>query len=75
VFCVGNGVLWAKAGVGVVATQAIVDVGYGEKALDYLAQGLSPDSVVKRVWNEDPDPRRRRRPNRVAGRRPLSPAA
>ncbi|HVZ78250.1 MAG TPA: DUF1028 domain-containing protein [Gemmatimonadaceae bacterium] len=57
VFSVGNGVLWAKAGVGVVATQAIVDVGYGEKSLEYLAQGLSPDSVVKRVWNEDPDPR------------------
>ena len=57
VFSVGNGVLWAKAGVGVVATQAIVDVSYGEQALALLAQGLSPDSVVKRVWNEDPDPR------------------
>jgi uncharacterized Ntn-hydrolase superfamily protein len=29
VFSVGNGVLWAEAGVGVAATQAIVDVGYG----------------------------------------------
>jgi hypothetical protein len=29
VFAVGNGVLWAEAGVGVVATQAIVDVSYG----------------------------------------------
>ena len=57
VFAVGNGVLWARAGVGVVATQAIVDVSYGEQALALLAQGLSPDSVVKRVWNEDPDPR------------------
>jgi hypothetical protein len=27
VFSVGNGVLWAEAGTGVVATQAIVDVG------------------------------------------------
>ena len=29
VFSVGNGVLWAEAGVGAVATQAIVDVSYG----------------------------------------------
>ena len=57
VFAVGNGVLWAKAGVGVAATQAIVDVSYGAQALAYLEMGLSPDSVVKRVWNEDPDPR------------------
>jgi len=57
VFAVGNGVLWAKAGVGVAATQAIVDVSYGAQALAYLEKGLSPDSVVKRVWSEDPDPR------------------
>ncbi len=31
VFSVGNGVLWAEAGVGAVATQAIVDVSYGPK--------------------------------------------
>jgi hypothetical protein len=29
VFSVGNGVLWAEAGVGAAATQAIVDVSYG----------------------------------------------
>src|SRR5262245_40201110 len=33
VFSVGNGVLWAEAGVGVAATQAIVDVSYGPQAL------------------------------------------
>lgn len=57
VFAVGNGVLWAKAGVGVAATQAIVDVSYGAQALAYLEKGLSPDSIVKRIWNEDADPR------------------
>ena len=36
VFSVGNGVLWADANVGVVATQAIVDVSYGPQALDLL---------------------------------------
>ena len=29
VFSVGNGVLWGEADVGMVATQAIVDVSYG----------------------------------------------
>jgi uncharacterized Ntn-hydrolase superfamily protein len=57
VFSVGNGVLWGEAGVGVVATQAIVDVSYGPQALALLRQGLSPEDVVKRVWDGDPDPR------------------
>ena len=57
VFAVGNGVLWAEAGVGAVATQAIVDVSYGPKAIAYLKQGLSAQDVVKRVYAEDPDPR------------------
>src|SRR5687767_10680617 len=57
VFSVGNGVLWAEAGVGAVATQAIVDVSYGPKAIALLRQGLSASEVVKRVYAEDPDPR------------------
>ena len=40
VFSVGNGVLWAEAGVGAAATQAIVDVSYGPQALELLRQGL-----------------------------------
>lgn len=57
VFSVGNGVLWAEAGVGVVATQAIVDVSYGPQALSLLRSGLSPKDVVQKVWGDDPDPR------------------
>lgn len=57
VFSVGNGVLWAEAGVGAVATQAIVDVSYGPQALELLRQGLPAAEVVKRVWDNDPDPR------------------
>jgi uncharacterized Ntn-hydrolase superfamily protein len=57
VFNVGNGVLWAEADVGVVATQAIIDVSYGPKSLAMLRQGLSPEQVVKKVWESDPDPR------------------
>jgi uncharacterized Ntn-hydrolase superfamily protein len=56
VFSVGNGVLWADADVGVAATQAIVDVGYGPKALALLRRGLAPDAIVKQILDDDPDP-------------------
>jgi uncharacterized Ntn-hydrolase superfamily protein len=56
VFSVGNGVLWADASAGVAATQAIVDVGYGPRALELLRQGLSPDAIIKQIWDKDPDP-------------------
>ena len=56
VFAVGNGVLWAEAGVGAVATQAVVDVSYGPKSLELLRQGLAPKDIIKRIWDEDPDP-------------------
>lgn len=57
VFSVGNGVMWGKAGVGVVATQAIVDVSYGPRGLELLEEGLAPEGVVERLLTEDPDPR------------------
>ena len=56
VFSVGNGVLWAEANVGVVATQAIIDVSYGPQALDLLRRGMAPAGVVKEVLDKDPDP-------------------
>jgi len=56
VFSVGNGVLWAEAGVGVVATQAIVDVSYGPKGLALLRAGMSPPAIIKAIWDSDPDP-------------------
>lgn len=56
VFSVGNGVLWAEAGVGVVATQAIVDVSYGPQGLALLRQGMAPQAVVERILRDDPDP-------------------
>jgi uncharacterized Ntn-hydrolase superfamily protein len=56
VFSVGNGVLWAEAGVGAVATQAIVDVSYGPQALELLRQGTPPRDIVTTIWNRDPDP-------------------
>lgn len=57
VFSVGNGVLWAEAGVGVVATQAIVDVSYGPQGLELLRKGMAPKEIIKTIWERDPDPR------------------
>jgi uncharacterized Ntn-hydrolase superfamily protein len=57
VFSVGNGVLWAEPGVGAVATQAIVDVSYGQQALELLRKRIDPEAVVDIIWNADPDPR------------------
>lgn len=56
VFSVGNGVLWAEAGVGAAATQAIVDVSYGPKAIELLRAGMSPAAIIKAIWDSDPDP-------------------
>jgi uncharacterized Ntn-hydrolase superfamily protein len=57
VFSVGNGVLWAEADVGVAATQAIVDVSYGPKALALLRAGMAPSATVQAILDSDPDPR------------------
>lgn len=56
VFSVGNGVLWAEANVGVVATQAVVDVSYGPQGLELLEQGLAPAEVVEAILRNDPNP-------------------
>jgi uncharacterized Ntn-hydrolase superfamily protein len=56
VFSVGNGVLWAEAGVGAVATQATVDVSYGPQGLALLRQGMAPAEIIKKIHADDPDP-------------------
>jgi uncharacterized Ntn-hydrolase superfamily protein len=57
VFSVGNGVLWAEAGVGAVATQAIVDVSYGPQGIELLKKGLAPKEIIRTILEHDPDPR------------------
>lgn len=59
VFSVGNGVLWAEADVGAVATQAYIDVSYGPKGLALLHAGKAPAEVVAALLEQDPDPRPR----------------
>jgi uncharacterized Ntn-hydrolase superfamily protein len=55
-FSVGSVVPWAMAGVGAVATQANVNVGYGQQALDLLRQGLSAQQVLARLLADDTFP-------------------
>jgi hypothetical protein len=62
VFSVGNGVLWGEAGTGIAATQAIVDVSYGPKALALLRAGLTPDAIIHAILDSDPDPGYRGQP-------------
>jgi len=56
-FAVGAVVPWAEPGVGVVATQAAVNTGYGPRGLALLREGLSPQEVVERLLAEDTFPR------------------
>jgi uncharacterized Ntn-hydrolase superfamily protein len=57
VFSVGNGVIWGEADVGVVATQAWVDVSYGPQGIELLKAGFTPQEVVDSILAADPDPR------------------
>jgi uncharacterized Ntn-hydrolase superfamily protein len=56
-FSVGSIVPWIQPGVGVVATQALVDVSYGPKGLELMGKGKSSsealDSLLKLDDNSD----------------------
>src|SRR5690606_41625555 len=58
VFSLGNGLRWARAGVGAVVVQAIADVSDGPRPPALLERGLPGDEGVRRVHDEDPDRRR-----------------
>ena len=55
-FSVGAVVPWAEAGVGAIATQANVNVGYGPRGLELLRQGLSARDVLQKLLAEDEFP-------------------
>src|SRR5579872_3404555 len=55
-FSVGSVVPWAEAGVGAVATQANVNVGYGPRGLELLRQGLAAKDVLAKLLAEDQFP-------------------
>ncbi|MCX6364010.1 MAG: DUF1028 domain-containing protein [Actinobacteria bacterium] len=52
-FSVGPIVPWARAGVGVVATQSIVNPGYGPKGLELMAGGLSATEALAQLVAAD----------------------
>ncbi|MFW9948912.1 MAG: DUF1028 domain-containing protein [Candidatus Thorarchaeota archaeon] len=52
-FSVGSVVSWGKAGIGVVATQAMVNISYGPRGLDLLEKGETPDRVINLLLEDD----------------------
>ena len=52
-FSVGGTVIWAEAGVGVIATQAMVNMDYGPEGLYLLKSGLAAGEVVKKLTGDD----------------------
>jgi uncharacterized Ntn-hydrolase superfamily protein len=53
-FCVGGVVTWAEAGVGVVATQAMVDPAYGPRGLELMRAGSSAPETLEKLVAADP---------------------
>lgn len=52
-FSVGSVVTYGKAGVGVVATQSLVNPNYGPKGLGLMEQGLSPEKALNALIEND----------------------
>jgi uncharacterized Ntn-hydrolase superfamily protein len=52
-FAVGQGVSWAEAGVGAIATQSQTNRSYGPNGLRLLKQGYSAEEVGERLLAED----------------------
>lgn len=52
-FSVGGTVIWAEAGIGVIATQAMVNIEYGPEGLLLLNQGFKAGDVLKKLTDND----------------------
>lgn len=52
-FSTGSLVTWAEAGVGVVATQSMVEVSYGPKGLDGMRSEKSPQAILDELLAKD----------------------
>jgi uncharacterized Ntn-hydrolase superfamily protein len=53
VSAVGSRVPYVEAGVGAIATQAFTNISYGTQGLKMLKAGLSPQSTLAAMLNED----------------------
>ena len=58
-FAVGSVVPWARADVGAVATQSFANTSFGWRGLDGIANGGSPQVVLKGLLTSDPDREKR----------------
>jgi uncharacterized Ntn-hydrolase superfamily protein len=52
-FSVGGVVSWGESGVGVVATQSLVNVSFGLRGLELLKQGKSPQEALEAMLSDD----------------------
>ncbi|MBY9020142.1 MAG: DUF1028 domain-containing protein [Candidatus Lokiarchaeota archaeon] len=52
-FSVGSIVSWGESGVGVVATQSLVNASFGLRGLELLKQGKSPKEAIDSLISED----------------------
>ncbi|TDF35198.1 DUF1028 domain-containing protein [Alteromonadaceae bacterium M269] len=52
-FSVGADVIWARPGVGAVATQSFIEVSYGPKGLDMMEEGASANKTLKTLLAKD----------------------
>ncbi|WP_455170061.1 DUF1028 domain-containing protein, partial [Aegicerativicinus sediminis] len=52
-FSVGTVVSWAEAGVGAIATQSFVNVSFGQRGLELLKEGKSPQDVLEQLLKDD----------------------
>jgi uncharacterized Ntn-hydrolase superfamily protein len=52
-FSVGSLCVWARAGVGAVATQSVVEPAYGPDALDRLADGIGAQQALGELLSAD----------------------
>ncbi|MFW9973054.1 MAG: DUF1028 domain-containing protein, partial [Candidatus Odinarchaeota archaeon] len=52
-FSVGSVVSWGEAGVGVVATQSLVNKSFGLRGLDLLKQGKTPKETIEILLSDD----------------------
>src|SRR6188472_4557622 len=53
-FSVGSLCTWARAGIGAVATQSVVEPAYGPDALDRLADGVGAEQALGELLAADP---------------------
>src|SRR5690606_30805682 len=52
-FSVGSVVSWGEAGVGVIATQSFANVSFGQRGLELLKSGLSPQQTLDSLLADD----------------------